>query len=467
MIDPWNLVFAAASVLGAVAAGWAAARRRSLLSLTILALLASLSRITVETPIGTMRLEQPAIGIVLVVLLAIGAGRDLTRAPRWVYAMAACLAVFLAALAISSAVIAPDRAASLRIVAWWAISLASAVVAYLLVKDVVRDSIVPFTFAAGAKAATGIGVALVFLALGPTADFGVQGADTVLPRVHGLTWEANLYASYLAAAVPMALELVRTRSRYAALFLALIVAGFPLAITRGAYIGLAAGVLCYVGVWWARTRSIRGFAAPASIAGIALVLGLVGAEVLLPNATERGPAAVAPGPSGAAGGPGSSGPGSTAAPPSEQPRPTLRPYPDTLAFRLDRVPVALRDLPRSPVIGLGAESYGQRHVMSDGTPDHIAILGLAALYETGIVGALALAAAFVILLVQLWRRSGDRMATGLAAAYIGSIVSLLVSYEATNALHFAQNWLVIGAAVAVGATAAASRDGAPGDTPPP
>ncbi|HEY0443055.1 MAG TPA: hypothetical protein VGC90_02430 [Candidatus Limnocylindrales bacterium] len=469
MADPWNVVIAAIAAAGAIVAAWAAARGRPLLSLGALALLASLSRLTVETPVGTMRLEQPAIAAVAVVLVAGGRVVDLARLPRWAYAVAALAGVFLVALALSSALVAPDRQASLRIVAWWAISMASAVVAYLLTTSVIRDSLVPFTFAAAAKGAAGIAVAVVFLVLGPTADFGVQGADTVLPRVHGLTWEANLYASYLAASVPMALELARRRSRFAGLMLFLVVAGFPLAITRGAYLGLAAGVLCYVVVWWARTRTISGLVAPAAVTAVALAAGIAGAVVLLPNSADRRPSAGAPAPSGSAVGgsvSGSSGaPAASSAPTSAPPRPepTLRPYPDTLAFRLDRIPVALRDIPRSPIIGLGAESYGQRHVMADGTPDHIAILGVAVLYESGIVGAVALTAAFVMLIVRLWRTSADRSKAGPAAAYLATIVSLLVSYQATNALHFAQNWLVIGAAVAV--AVATTRDEAPADTP--
>jgi hypothetical protein len=78
------------------------------------------------------------------------------------------------------------------------------------------------------------------------------------------------------------------------------------------------------------------------------------------------------------------------------------------------------------------------------------------------MGALALAAGFVLLLALLvWRGKGD---VGRAAAYAGSIASFLVSYEATNAMWFSINWLVIGAALAFvvpsrQATRSAARDG--------
>jgi O-antigen ligase len=134
----------------------------------------------------------------------------------------------------------------------------------------------------------------------------------------------------------------------------------------------------------------------------------------------------------------------TTAPPTPSPTPVA----DTLAFRLNRVPAALADIKTSPIIGLGAAAFGQRHIRPDvpETRDYIGMLALVAVYETGIMGALALAAGFVLLLALLvWRGKGD---VGRAAAYAGSITAFLVSYEATNALWFSINWLIVGAALA-------------------
>ena len=53
---------------------------------------------------------------------------------------------------------------------------------------------------------------------------------------------------------------------------------------------------------------------------------------------------------------------------------------------------------------------------------------------------------------------------GLAAAYLAAIVTLLVAYQATNALVFGLNWLLGGAALAL---AAHTRDRtALGEVPP-
>jgi O-antigen ligase len=127
--------------------------------------------------------------------------------------------------------------------------------------------------------------------------------------------------------------------------------------------------------------------------------------------------------------------------------------PDTISFRLERVPLALEDLATSPWTGLGAASFGQRHAdpTQGGAPDHIAILVVALPYEAGIIGALFFSLAVALLLLAMIRASRSGWATGLAAAYLAAIVTLLVAYQATNALVFGVNWLLAGAALALAA----------------
>nr|MBA3778616.1 hypothetical protein [Chloroflexota bacterium] len=139
--------------------------------------------------------------------------------------------------------------------------------------------------------------------------------------------------------------------------------------------------------------------------------------------------------------------------------------PDTIQHRLERVAPALDDLATSPWIGLGAASFGQRHADSSqgGAPDHIAILVVALVYEAGIIGALFFGLAVALLLLALFRASRSGWATGLAAAYLASIVTLLVAYQATNALVFGLNWLLGGAALALAARTLDSD--APGGVP--
>jgi len=56
----------------------------------------------------------------------------------------------------------------------------------------------------------------------------------------------------------------------------------------------------------------------------------------------------------------------------------------------------------------------------------------------------------------LWSRrfaaQHNTRAAGASVAFIAALVSMLVSYQATNASQFAVNWIIIGAAVALVAT---------------
>ena len=457
---------------GAIAAG-AIALARPRLAFGILFLLASFTRATLETPLGTMRVEMPAIAVVAVVLLIGGRFRSLLHLPRWTIAVAISFGLYLAVLALSSAFVAPGTAQSLRMVAWLATSMTGGVVAFILIRPQPDTSMEPLAFAGAFNGAVGIMLAVAFLAAGPGFDLGIQDPTTILPRVTALGWEANLYASFLAMTSFFALEATRGRQRAAALtMLALILLGFPLGVTRGAYIGLAAGA---VGYFLVRTRAERrlGDLPRLGIAAATLLaIGVVASNVLLPNPVERQSAQVTPpvptaspatpgslgpasGPPAAPGGSGS-GPG-TASPAATPPVLALEPYPDTIAFRLERVPIALNDLLRSPLIGFGAESFGQNHPdrYAGPGPDHIAILAIVAPYEAGIIGASGLAIGFILLLIALWRTArrsadlGDPRTAGIAAAFFGSLICILVSYQVTNAVHLAVNWVVIGAAVAL------------------
>ena len=476
MADLSELIPALIAAAGAIVAAWAATTR-PMVAIGALFLLASLSRLVIDTPVGTMRLEQPAIALVAIVLLVRGRLGVLRSVSRTELAIAAAFAGYLTVLAVSSAIRAPQPIESLRLVAWLAVSMVGGGVVYVLARPTPPIAVPPFAFAGAAKGAVGIAVAAIFLVFGAGADWGVQEAQGILPRVHAFTWEANIYASFLAIVIPFALEMARGPRRLVGFtMLALIAVGLPLGATRGAYLGAIAGVAVYVLIRVVLERRVSDLWRSGPALAGSLVIGLIAAGVLLPNALQRYEADTrpqpTPAPTGTAGAGASGGPSTV---PTEPPPPTptigpppsLRPYPDTISFRLDRVPIALDDLRQSPWIGLGAESYGQRHAdvsQAGDPPDHIAILAVAAVYDAGIIGASFLALAFVLLLVGLWRaslsaaRGHDASGIGLAAAFAGAIVALLVSSQATNALHFASNWMMIGAAVAViGASRRAER----------
>lgn len=444
------------AVVGALAAG-AVARTRPLLAFGILFLLASLSRATLETPLGTMRPEMPAIAVVAAVLLAshrysISGVRGLTLV------MTLAFGIYLAVWSLSSAFVAPDSAQSLRMVAWLSISMVGGVVAFALVRSRPVDAVEPLALAGAAMATVGIVVAAVFLVAGPAYNLGVQEPYVTAPggpRVYGMAWEANLYASFLAMCAPFALEAARRPQRSAGfVMLALILVGFPLGVTRAAYIGLAAGALTYFAVRIAFERRAGDQPRLAAVGAGLLVVGIVASNFFLPTVLERGRSV---GGSASSEVPSAAPHATPTAPFTPGPTPTLDPYSDTIAFRLERVPIALRDLPESPLIGFGAVSFGQRHPErhAGSGQDHIAIMAVAVLYESGIIGAAALAIGFIALLMLLWKtasgfgRLENGRGVGAAAAFLGSVVSILIAYQGNNALHLAINWLVIGAATAL------------------
>ena len=196
--------------------------------------------------------------------------------------------------------------------------------------------------------------------------------------------------------------------------------------------------------------AVRRVGIPVAWLAGSLVIGLLAAVVLLPGGRQpitpidltqpdlgRGPVAVSTGKQGA---------------PGPAPSPTFRVLaaPDNVSFRLDRVLPALQELAHSPVIGLGADSYGQRHSLSSqpDQPDHIAILAVAAPYEAGVLGASALAIGFVLVLLALVKAAWRRTDSSRVAAYAGAVACLLVSYQVTNALNFSLIWLLAGAGLA-------------------
>ena len=492
---------AAVALIGALAAG-VTALSRPRLAFGILFLLASLSRVTPETPFGTMRLEMPAIAVTGVVLLAGGRLGTLRGLPRSTVAIALAFGGYLTVLTLSSAFIAPGTAQSLRMCAWLAISMLGGVVAFVLLRPRPLDAVEPLALGGATMGAIGITVAAVFLLVGPDFTVGIQDGAASMPRVYGLAWEANLYASFLVMCTFFAIEAWRGRwPRAGVAMLALTLVGFPLGVTRAAYGGLAMGVLAYAGVRLALHRRPGDMPRLGMASAALLAAGFVASLVLLPSIAERGGSyglfgpAASPGASATASppAPGTSAsaaagetpsstpsptpsstpsptPSSTPSPtPSSTPSPTADPWADNLTFRLERVPIALEDLRHSPLVGFGAESFGQRHPdrVAGPDPDHIAIMAVVVPYESGIIGATALGLGFVVLLASLWRTArraaheGDPRVAEVAAAFIASIASVLVAYQLNNAIHMAVNWLVIGAAAALIARRSADVDDSP------
>ncbi|HUG97801.1 MAG TPA: O-antigen ligase family protein, partial [Gammaproteobacteria bacterium] len=205
-----------------------------------------------------------------------------------------------------------------------------------------------------------------------------------------------------------------------------------LGVTRGAYVGLLVGLVVYFGLRLIHARPVAALRRAAVVVVLAGAAGLLLPTVVL-NSDYAGVLARGAGGGGPGGGPGE----------QEEPRDELA----TWDYRMQRVNIGLAEFRSSPMIGMGAYSYGQRHVVPSGGPDTIAVLPVAVLHDAGIVGLAALSGFFAMLGLRAWRAARDELLGGPASALIASVAVLLVAYVATNALHFAVTWVIIGCAV--------------------
>ena len=415
------------------------ARRAPLASFGLLFGVASLSLLTIDLPFGRVRIEQPAILGLFVLLLV--QGRLRAFRPIAISASVVCFAIYFATMVLSSILNAPVIAVSARLFIWLGISLVGAVVAFALVWGHDGEEQRALSWVGLLQGLLGLGVALAFFALGPKGIPGMQVSFGEVPKVASVDFEANLYASLLGLLAPFALEQWRRRrGATEAIVVGIVIVGCGLGVTRGAYGGLAAGLIVYLGLLFVRRTPRVVFIRVAGLAAVACLAAPLTSRILLP--VERP----------------SSGPTPTyVAGASIGPSPSPTPQTDTLAWRLDRIPTAISDIETSPLIGFGAAAFGQRHERSDapGTPDYIGMQALVAVYETGVIGTVALGLGFLILLLMLAMKTGPDV--GRHAAYAGAICSFLVSYQATNALWFSINWLIVGAALALVASSSGPR----------
>ncbi len=107
--------------------------------------------------------------------------------------------------------------------------------------------------------------------------------------------------------------------------------------------------------------------------------------------------------------------------------------------------VALRELQQNPLVGLGTDSYQQRHIEpSCQCPAYLSNLSVGALYDSGIVGFLGLALLLAGVVYLAWKRG--------EWAYLVALLAMIIAYQATDAFRFASNWILLGAVLGVATT---------------
>jgi hypothetical protein len=247
--------------------------RHPVTAVGVVFMLACLSDVSVKLPLGQMRLEQPALAGLIALTFWHRKKLELPPIKPLIPIIVAGL-VYLGALTLSSFFVAPDPPVSIRVLAWSYLSMTGGLAAALLLAGSAPRAMAWFTRDAGLLATIGFLSAIAFALFAVGAPW-IDGAHTSLPRVSPFVIEPNLYASLLAAITPLAIERWRARPSLLRLLVAAVfLATLGLAVTRGAYIGLVAGLVVYFGLLLRLKLGSAGRLGPVLL--LVLVVGGIG-----------------------------------------------------------------------------------------------------------------------------------------------------------------------------------------------
>jgi hypothetical protein len=380
------------------------------------------------------------------------------------------LAIWFGAAVTSSLAMSPEPAPSLRVVAWLAISIGGAWSALLVAERFPGELRLGWAFIIA-------GLVEVTVAVWALVSGGLLGVSwggwtfeggTGVYRAFALAWEPNIYASAVALTLPFAMHRFwLSRAKRDLLLLGFLCFGVGLSLTRAAWIAMAAGAVVYWMISGSGGRSTRRFVAHVAMVLPILILATAVGTLTALQARAPEPLLLAlnrPATSVAIQLPPLASPtivATASLPDAPGPAvPTSAPSVDlgsetNLSYRVTRARMAIQDLAGSPWLGLGANSFGQRH--ADPTqaflPDYLGLFPLTIVYDAGLIGF----AGFVIFALwavrTIWRSAGPER-----AAYLASLAVMVPAYAATDAFRFAQNWLIIGAGIGI-ALAHSQREG--------
>jgi hypothetical protein len=473
-ILPW---FAVVAIV--VAAGLAYRANRIGALVGVLFAAASFSRITAPLGPYAVRLEQPALGL-LILIVGIREREFIRNAVaryRWLIAAGA---LYLAANVISSVLYAARPLDSLRIAGWLGLSMIGGLAIAALVARVPGAAHKLPTWVVGAAS---IQVAVGLAAVASEALFkttwGVQAADVVLGKTYGLSWEANVLAINLAMALAFVIvpgaspRLTRIGRVAIGVWLGV---GLGLASSRGGMLALLTSVVL-VGVLVALTarskasQLLRRYGSsalgPSVAVSLAVLLTIAGIEALaargvgwvaispsetpVPGQGSSGPIPTSPYTTGT---PAGSGAPATPAPPTPTPTAVFVGTSDTVAVRLENIRLALGEVAGSPLVGLGTDSYQQRHIEpSCRCPAAIANVLVGALYDSGVSGLLGLSVLLLGVLYVAWKHG--------EWAYLAAFLVMVLGFQATDALRSASNWILMGSALGLASGSPALPDKGP------
>lgn len=321
----------------------------------------------------------------------------------------ALLTMLVAYLGYSTAItmlMAPSPESSATVLAWY-LSDCLILLALMRVPDLVRTLVRLGTGVACAHAAFGVAAWLLASAGGPrwfVQDDPAYGGVAA----YGLSFEANIFAGVTCIWAVVALASpgpwVARGVRGGLLGLAPVVA--LVSHTRAALAALAVGVLVLLIARTSgqvRRKVLPVTAGMAALVAAALAVGVPGTDEIANKFAQS----------------------------FDVNTPNAR-------IRIDNNAVALADLdPTSTVLGLGTNTYGQRHVQRapDGSlvPSYVGSLPLQVLYDTGLVG-------LAVLTIGLVRASRRRLRPGLGNAVLAALLTMSLS---TSFFWFATTWVFL------------------------
>ncbi len=383
-----------------------------------------------------------ALGLAVVLVLRLALSPPRPGGPRLQVGSGLALAglgLYLGANLLASLLNAPQTQDSLRQVGL--ITLVA--VPYGLALNVITDRVglrqaLLFWLALGLlEAVSGLGIMLLWRTLG--LDLGVQQVLGAPPVPVGTMREGNIFGSYTGAVAVGLLALLLTTRRRAHLLiggavLLILLAGLAISLSRGAWVGFAAGAALVVLVR-AGVALRRGL--PVLVL-LAMTLPLVG---LLALAGGRAPVGsdllsrLASLDFGTLG------------------------QQQTVLERIDTYEKAWEGIVAQPLLGNGTGSFGQRYVYrSVDEPGWVGNLELHLLYDSGLLGFAGfwlLVGVIAVRAARAYRRNCDPLLRGTILALGGGLLSLLVAYQATEATWLAFTWVHLGLLAA--ATAVADR----------
>ena len=347
--------------------------------------------------------------------------------------------LYIAINLLSSYLFSPQFWESFQIVAWFVLSLLAFATTYFVVGKYVGTREAFFAVLVSGFISGAIGIVFFVLFKITGSMVGIQPPDVATDPVfkaYGTFLEANLFGSFQGFTVVAGIAVLSAgekMKRYTSILLILgtTVSAIALALsfTRAAWLGAIFGVFL-LALFQLRTGRSIALLLRFAVVGIVSIAALAPTG-LLGNVIERFQ--------------------------------DISESSGTLAFRLERFRLALQEWPSSPILGLGTNSYGQRHwdPTQNYAPDYLPNLVLATLYDTGLLGLMTLLVVFIALAGALIGATlhGD---TGwqrvMALGMLCGLAVLFVSYQATNGFWFSYVWIILALAVRICVLRSNSKD---------